>query len=384
MDLLDKPNALECFITVAGIVLLFYLLGLLSGKFKDSHDVLAGLMLHLTEKKLVSVWSWYWIWVALSLVTLVVFPMMLGNDALRDWFISPHGLLITLNYTLVVPFFLRAYLELSREAGLFFRSENFFDLGLSFNKKLNELKKSRLLQPLGRNIMSNFVLLFVVLIITALAVDGLKSPWKDFLNEQSCLYYSLMRALNAYLAVGLIFLVLCLLYVFYFGLDHSGFERFLVDSKAANFELKPSIRQLLKWLSWCLGLGPVVVGIHGGALLWEGTLSTSQPIAQAWMAWLVVMSSSALCLFYGIRKFNASVKEALAKKMYEEVERLWKEQKPSLHSYNAKLEALVNVNAYVRSEGKISGVRESLFIVGLPILLQLIGSMIGFIRLIFR
>jgi hypothetical protein len=57
MDLLDKPNVLECLITVAAsIVLLFYLPGLILGKFKGSHDILAGLMLHLTERKWVSVW----------------------------------------------------------------------------------------------------------------------------------------------------------------------------------------------------------------------------------------------------------------------------------------------------------------------------------------
>lgn len=377
MDLFDKPNVPECLVTVATIMLLVYSSGLFLGKFKDSHDVLGGLLLHLTEKKQVSVWSWYWVWVALSLGTLVVFPWILGNGLLRKWFVSSHGLLITLNYILVVPFLLRAYLELSRKAKFFFRSENLDDLGLRFNKRL---EKCCLFRPLERNIISNFVLFVVVLIVTALAVDELKLPWAGFLKEQGCLYYSFMRALNAYLAGGLILLVLGLLYVFYFGLDHSGLDRFLVDNNTASFELKPSVRQLIKWLSLCLFLGPLVVGIHGWALFVENTLSPAQPIAQAWMAWLVVMSIGAFCLLYGIWKFNSGVKEAVAKTMWNNVEHLWKEQKPSLHSYKTKIEALNNINAYVRSGGKVSGVRESISIIGLPLLLEVIGVIALFFR----
>lgn len=371
MDLLDKPNVLECLITVASIVFLFYLPGLFLGKFKDSHDILASLMLHLTEKKWVSVWSWYWIWVALSLVTLVVFPWILGDDSLRSWFVSRHGLLVTLNYILVVPFLLRAYLELLRETGHFFKQGNLDNLGLSFKTKF---------QPVWRNIISNLILLFVTLLITNFVVSGINSPWKDFSKEYSCLFYSLMRAFDAYLAGGLIFLVLGLLYVFYCRLDHSGIDQFLVDPKAANFELKLSIRRLVKRLSWCLLLGPLVVAIHGWALYWEATLSLANPIARVWMAWTAVMSIGAACLLYGIWKFNSSVKGAVAKKMWNEVEGLWEKEQQSLHSYNAKLEALMNINAYVRSRGRVSDVRESVLIVVLPLLLQLIS----FIRFFFR
>lgn len=63
MDLFASIDR-ECLISVAGfIVLLFYLPGLFCGKFKDSHDIIAGLMLHLTERKWVSVWGWFWVWV---------------------------------------------------------------------------------------------------------------------------------------------------------------------------------------------------------------------------------------------------------------------------------------------------------------------------------
>ncbi len=59
MDLFASTDR-ECLISVAGfIVLLFYLPGLFCGKFKDSHDIIAGLMLHLTERKWVSVWGWF-------------------------------------------------------------------------------------------------------------------------------------------------------------------------------------------------------------------------------------------------------------------------------------------------------------------------------------
>ncbi len=309
--------------------------------------------------------------------------MILSNGRLeeefKEWFVASHGFLITLNYTLVVPFFLWAYLELSKEVRLFFRSKNLCDLGLCFNNKLRE---HRLFQPCGRNILSNSVLLVVVCTITGLAASGLKSPWADFVVLHSYFYYSVVRALNAYLAGGLIFLVFGLLYVFYFGLDHSGFDRFLVDNKDDHFELKSSIRQLVKRLSLCLFLGPLVVGIHGWALFKEGTLILSlkdilvQPIALVWMAWAVVMTICALCLLYGIWKLNSSIKKTVAKKMSGQVECLWKKQEPSLNSYKTKIEALMNINAYVRSGGKVSGMREAMLVVGVPLFVQVLSFII--------
>ncbi|MCY3955446.1 MAG: hypothetical protein OXF47_05580 [Nitrospira sp.] len=379
MDLFTSA-ALGCLITVAGvIVLLFYLPGLFCGKFKDAHDIIAGLMLHLTERKWVSVWVWFWVWVGLALAIGVLSPLIVDNDALKEWFVEPHGFLITLNYTLVVPLLLWAYLELSREARRFFQSKNLCDLGLSFKKRLRE---RWLFQPLRRNILSNLVLFVVICIITVLAVSGLKPPWQVFVEAHGPLYYSVVRAFNAYLAGGLILLVLGLLYVFYFGLDHSGIDHFLVDNKVINFELKSSIRQLVKRLSLCLFLGPLVVGIHGWALFKEGTLILSlkdilaQPIALVWMAWAIVMTICALCLLYGIWKLNSSVKETVAKKMSDQVECLWKKQEPSLNSYKTKIEALTNINAYVRSGGKVSGMREAMLVVGVPLFVQVLSFII--------
>lgn len=211
---------------------------------------------------------------------------------------------------------------------------------------------------------------------------GLRVLGADFVVLHSYFYYSVVRALNAYLAGGLIFLVFGLLYVFYFGLDHSGFDRFLVDNKDDHFELKSSIRQLVKRLSLCLFLGPLVVSIHGMALFFEGTLLLSlegilaQHIAWVWVTWAVVMTICAFCLLYGIWKFDSGVKETVAKKMSDQVECLWKKQEPSLNSYKTKIEALMSINAYARSGGKLSGMRESVLVIVIPIFVEIIGFII--------
>ena len=83
-----------------------------------------------------------------------------------------------------------------------------------------------------------------------------------------------------------------------------------------------------------------------------------------------MVSIIAIFLLHVAWRFNLKIKEAVVEKMQQNVESLWKEEKQSLDSYNAKIEALTKINAYARSVGKFSNVRESLLFVVLTLLLQ--------------
>lgn len=386
---LFNPLILYCILVIVAIILLVYAVAAFLGKFKDSHDVFPGLMLHWIEKNQWSIWRWVWGWAGLSLVCGFVLPwIMLGNDCRSLFGSSVSYWLTVLNYTLVVPLLLWGDLALLREAKLFLQPKNLSDLGLRFNENL---RNSRLVKPVVRNLMSNSVLLVITCFVTAFGINefinlpNLQEKFSDssWLKIPTCsalspmwaafFYYPIIRGLNTYLALGLVFFIFALLYVFRFGLDCSGFEHFLVDDRVDpdNFELKDSIHELIKKLLICLFLGPLVVTIDGFALFFEYRkmdLLSFLMIVRAWLAWAVVVFVGAIILIYGRWKFNLSLKQAVRKKMRKNVTRLWEDQRKSLHSYNAKLEAFKKIDTYIHSGGKVPYERKSLFVISVALL----------------
>ena len=415
--------SLNTAIIVAVIVIICFLLGEflrkikdLPKRFKGSHDILAGLMLHLTEAKNWPIGVWAWSWVGLALVLGVVLPILLDKDGTNlDWLTSPNGSLGALNYTFLAPYLLWAYLKLLREVNRFFASQNLADLGLSWNSKLEQ---RRLFQPVMRNRMSNLVLLLVTFTIIVVGVDSsiknassvhidsiiasLKNPqaekdplppWINVDNSTvtvlGCLYYSFVLGLDTYLGLGLTFLAFGLLYVFRYGIEHLGISRFLENDNILendnkmDFKLKGSIRGLIRRLVWCMVLSPLVATMDVVRLLSYRTPTEDDSWGGAWVIliiWLVVIMIGVIFLIYEMIQLDLMIKKTVAEKMKEKEKELWLLSEKNQHSYSTRLQALININAYVRSGGKLVGVRKSTVVLLLPLFVELLGFIILFFR----
>lgn len=341
-------------LSIVTLVLLgFYLMDVLNGRFRHSHDALAANMARVST----SAPCWFLIWFSLSALLGIVFPLMAQDDL--NWFNERNGLLITLDYTLFVPALVGAYISLCRKSEEFFSPATLEENGLAWRE---DYASSFLSKKEFWNCASKTILLLLaapityaaVLSITDTEID-LASPWAidaKWLTFSGSYYYAL-RGINAYMALGLIFLGIAIFVKFMNGLELRKPELLLNE----HLSVKQSIQEYSYILVIASFLGTMVTVLHGTALLEEIRLSNNEISLQllldsTWIAWAILAVIATFSLIYGVIWLHLAMRrsyEHVRQQMIRDVEKLYGEQPASLETYAAKLDAMSKVKTYVET-----------------------------------
>jgi hypothetical protein len=367
-----------CIGIVLILIIAFYGYEAIKRRFANTHDCFAGNMLAGNSRN--AEIFWFMIWFLVSAILGVMVPFVSNNGDLA-WYNHPNhkvGVLITFNYTFIVPMLVGAYVGLLRETNEFFDEDNLRELGIWY---VYERSNNRWLRLDIWNIMSKLTLFIFMGLITYAAVkaiigteanDYLKSPWAENsdLTISGVLYYAL-RGVNAYMALGLIYFSVGVFVTFTFFLKSTNNEA-LLDKRG---RVKPNVHRLTLSLAACALLGPLVTVLHGIALLMEErvisggkSLSLSLLIESTWLYWVVLAFLATCFLLLGIIWFHRHVSDATASvrdKMEDEIEELYESSRKTLEDYQVKLNALEKINQRINVQN-ISPIPKSavLFVAG--------------------
>ena len=358
-------------------------------------DVALGLI--LTWPRRFSSGTWCGIWFGLSVVLGIVLPFEAENNL--NWFGEESGILITFTYTLLVPILLLAYIELARTALAFFNNGELKKVGFEFSDRTVELIRATAGMKL---FLMRLVLLVLGVLVTYLGISSAtevvshsnyqtfchKTPWVVVGNGDcrlglvGLIYHVVLRGLNAYLALGLMMLTMCVFIVLHFGskVETEG-QEFDV-----SFDNRLSVERLVVRLSLCALAGPAVLFCHGIALFFaaEEVYAEADVVPKllewGWIYWMSAsvvstyfLLASAIWLFVRVRNADRKTVE----RMLCEVEKMYLKGDQSLASYSSKIEARLKVERYISTVGRARILNFSFFVGFLSMALQIGGLMVS-------
>lgn len=253
----------------------------------------------------------------------------------HEWFEKPHGIMITINYVLVVPLLLGIYICMIQEVLDFFQSKKLTDWGLEWKKWMKcVLVRRKMCICVMRSLL--FIIALIITWSGMQAATGFTGentncyevPWVIQnsgceLNYVGVLYYTL-RGISGYLALGLILSALGLCIGLYCGLKYDPCQLFITRSARINLLILPIRR--------CVIVGPTVFSLHGFALMLQwGELHSSKQylksilVNSTWIYWIMVSLIATGCLIFIMRWFRDRLDDAimeLTQKIYQEAEEL--------------------------------------------------------------
>ena len=241
------------------------------------------------------------IWFLVSFILGMVCPFMDGNTL---WFKDKVGIIITVNYTVIVPILCGCYLYTAESARVY---------SPSLSKMSN----------------SSFYRIQTVIIITTLSItlmaaeselnypSGSASPWvtdKEF-TTTGLLYYSIVRGLNTYMALGLVFSILwvgskALKMPIERRLNSNNAlneaKKYLEIGKDVNIfpRVKTKILHVVSALVYSIAIGSIVTILHGLALMLldeKNSLKVEGPVEDtlfdtSWMFWFIFTIVTTVCM----------------------------------------------------------------------------------------
>ena len=287
---------------------------------------------------------------------------------------------------MVVPALVGAYVGLFRESKLFFDKSNMHDLGINWK---SPWIKFRYFNLKSVYVVSKIILLISTIFITNVAIKSiistenyLESPWviDDYLSLAGVFYYAL-RGINAYLAMGLIFISLGLFFIFTFNITQVENSRFLTP----QIKVKDSIHKLTMKLVSCALLAPIVTALHGVALLNEVKANPDNTSSyeglgllhdSGWLYWVALAFIATCFLVYGVIWFYKRIKEEIddiESNMRNNIDNFYESEKPSLASYSDKLDAYNKLQTFIDSINITPIPKSALAAIAASFLIQLLN-----------
>jgi len=349
-------NVTFCIVLVVLIVAVSHIYEGYINELTKTHDSIVSTMLSIYHRN-VEIF-WFIVWMSISALLGILLPFISKSNDL-SWFGKPVGLLITFNYTVIVPMLVGSYVGLIKNSKKFFKKENLNSLGIDYfyDENSNFIYRKTFWRVITKAILFSLTIVITYAAIKSIihteSVEELRSPWADgsSLTLQGVFYYAL-RGINAYLALGLIFTSLGLFVLFTFILINTD-KYALLDSR---FRVKPQIHSLTTSLAACAFLGPLVTVLHGIALIREEKLVSPASgtftllVDSTWIYWAVLAFLSTCFLLLGIIWFYRHVQEAVVTvrdRLEDEVDQLYNSRDPSIENFSAKLDAFEKINTRI-------------------------------------
>ena len=387
MMLFEQYPSLLGTLIVAAIVLALQVMGKIWDRQYGTHDVMVSFMLRFPDRYSGTIWGG--IWMTTSVFLGIILPIWMNNTP--KWLMSPPGMIITINFSLVVPLLVLSYVSLTREIQNFFHNDNMNRIGLHWRDfaqryVINCLKRWILLFRCAVIGITLLIIWYAILAITE-SVDGALCrkcfwvPWVTqdlgskscFLNVNGLLYYVVVRGLNTYMALGLMFLTIFLFAAFFFGVKAESGAKFFGGGTASRGNLE---RFVLK-LSACVLLAPTIALLQGLALFLESKEGIDSELSRGvWLFFMVCSLVGTYLVLSVIVWFSSKTRTAegfVRDEMYGNVEGLLaRKDVPNIVVLD-RMNLAWNVEQYLKAVRPITSINISLFLGILSAILQILG-----------
>ena len=375
---------------VAIILLTLHLVDTVRVRHHRTHDIVVTLMLNFPRRYSGTVWGAIWLFV--SIILGIILPIWMGKTP--EWIFTTPGIVVTINFSFLVPMLVLSYVALAREVDRFFRRENLDRLGLRegvFTKQ-GFIAYNRVSLCVFRIFMfvgALFVVWYGISAVTesvggVLDEDCFRVPWVDRvnLNDQgnNCqlnwiglVYYVIIRGINTYMALGLLLLSLLLFVAFFFGLQSEPGGKFIRGGSIGRAGLDRFVLRLAA----CVLFAPAVVFVHGLALFFESKMGIVSIAGRGvWLFWMVGSLFGTYLVLAIITWFYTRVRAAeryIRDQLCEDIEADVLDRVGSRDSYREMLERASSIEAFLQTIRPRTSINVSLSLGAGSAVVQTIG-----------